>query len=119
MKHTINVLGTNYSIEKRDYNECEEFEKYNWAGFCEEYNKRIVVGNIKTFPDMANESEKVCAKVEKHNLRHEIIHAFLNESGLSSCSMHHDAWAKNEEMVDWLAIQLPKIYQVFKALDLL
>ena len=52
-------------------------------------------------------------------LRHEIIHAFLNESGLSDSSNSVEAWAKNEEMVDWFAIQSPKIFKVFQDLDIL
>ena len=42
---------------------------------------------------------------EKKNLRHEIVHAFLFESGLAENS----EWAYNEEMVDWIAKQGPKI----------
>lgn len=41
-----------------------------------------------------------------------IIHAFLHESGLDVCS-----WAHNEEMVDWLAIQFPKLYEAFLQAD--
>lgn len=56
----------------------------------------------------------------KRVLRHEIMHAFLNESGLSESSNQHDgAWAKNEEMVDWYAIQSPKIFAVYQSLDIL
>ena len=43
-------------------------------------------------------------------LRHEIIHAFLNESGLRENS----EWAYNEEMIDWLAIMIPKINKCFE-----
>ena len=69
---------------------------------------------------MINESEEVCGALEKRNLRHEIIHAFFNESGLSDNSFEFTgAWAKNEEMVDWLAIQSPKIFRVFQELDIL
>lgn len=39
-------------------------------------------------------------------LRHEIIHAYLNESGLSYNTVTAEAWAVNEEMVDWFALQL-------------
>ena len=40
-------------------------------------------------------------------LKYEITHAFLAESGLrGNCD-----WADNEEMVDWIAIQLPKMYK--------
>lgn len=41
-------------------------------------------------------------------MRHEIIHAFLAESGLQG----HCDWAC-KEMVDWLAVQFPKIAGVF------
>ena len=41
--------------------------------------------------------------------RHELIHAFLYESGLDACS-----WANNEEMVDWIAIQFPKLFKAFQ-----
>ena len=41
--------------------------------------------------------------------RHEIIHAFLFESGLDTSSGKADNWAGNEEMVDWFSIQIPKI----------
>ena len=56
----------------------------------------------------------------KKTLRHEIIHAFLNESGLSDSSNQFDGeWAKNEEMVDWFAIQAPKIFSAFKKMNIL
>jgi hypothetical protein len=54
--------------------------------------------------------------VKKRILRHELIHAFLYESGLDQCS-----WADNEEMIDFFAISLPKIFHVFcqaKALEM-
>lgn len=38
-------------------------------------------------------------------VRHEIVHAFLKESGLDCNS----DWARNEEIVDWIALQGPKI----------
>ena len=47
-------------------------------------------------------------------LRHEIIHAYLEESGLSANSNMIPAWAQNEEMVDWLAIQSSKIFATFQ-----
>ena len=38
--------------------------------------------------------------VGKKVIRHELVHAFLFESGLSV-----NSWADNEEIVDWIAIQ--------------
>ncbi len=60
------------------------------------------------FSDM---DEKEQEAYRKRTLRYEIMHAFLNESGLSdSSNQYGGAWAKNEEMVDWFAIQSPKIF---------
>ena len=57
---------------------------------------------------------------QKTVLRHEIIHAFLFESGLAgSCNVWDGSWAENEEMVDWIAMQLPKIIQACKEADAL
>jgi hypothetical protein len=53
-------------------------------------------------------------KYQKEVLRHEIIHAFLYESGLDACAGPAESWASNEEMVDWFAIQSPKIFRVFQ-----
>ena len=47
-------------------------------------------------------------------IRHEIIHAFLFESGLAQNTNDVESWAMNEEMVDWLAIQFPKLLKAFK-----
>ncbi len=52
---------------------------------------------------------------DKQTLRHEIIHAFFAESGLHSDS----DYAENEELVDWIAIQFPKMLKVFQEVDAL
>jgi hypothetical protein len=53
-------------------------------------------------------------------LRHEIVHAFFNESGLRESTNHFEgAWCKNEELVDWIAIQFPKIHKVYAELGIL
>lgn len=53
----------------------------------------------------------------KEVLRHEIVHAFLAESGLQADTSKARAWAMNEEMVDWIARQGPKIFQTFREAD--
>ena len=47
-------------------------------------------------------------------LRHEIIHAFLFESGMAYNSASAEHWAMNEEMVDWFAIQGPKVLKIWE-----
>lgn len=54
----------------------------------------------------------------KQVLRHEIIHAFLFESGLDANTGQYNSWATNEEMVDWMAIQFPKIKKVYDELGI-
>ena len=44
--------------------------------------------------------------------RHEIIHAYFHESGLKT-------YAENEELVDWMAWQFPKLLATFKEIDAL
>ena len=51
-------------------------------------------------------SEKELHEIE----RHELAHAFLYECGLNDSS----DWARNEELIDWLAIQFPKIQALFE-----
>ena len=108
----INILGTDYIIKRQTKAENPKLE--NAWGFCEQYSKEIV---LDTFDEekknvmVVNDFEEF----EKKVMRHEIIHAFLGESGLKSNS----DWAENEEMVDWFAIQAPKLFKAFKELDLI
>lgn len=91
----VNVLGTEYTIKRVDAGEDEYMEKMSFGGY--------------------KEPEAIIKDREKETLRHELIHAFLNESGLQHNShIPEMAWAKNEEMVDWFAIQIPKIIKAFK-----
>lgn len=69
--------------------------------------------------DTTTESKKTRELMKKAALRHEIIHAFLYESGLNENSEPCEAWGTNEEMVEWLAVQGPKIYQAWKEADAL
>ena len=116
----IDILGTEYRIEIHKVSEDSFMEEKSLAGYCEEENKLIVVADMseeKYFGDM---DEKAQETYRKKTLRHEIMHAFLNESGLSDSANRFDgAWAKNEEMVDWLAIQAPKIFSAFKKMNIL
>lgn len=43
----------------------------------------------------------------------------MYESGLWADSNHSENWATNEEMIDWYAIQSPKIHKVFEKLGIL
>lgn len=116
----INVLGTDYTLRRVDYGQDEYMEKMNFGGYCDSYAKEIVILNLKTTPEWKNDPDEVIQAKEKETIRHELIHAFLNESGLEWSSFIPDkAWAKNEEMIDWFAIQMPKMLKAFEAADCL
>lgn len=116
----IDILGTEYRIETHKVSEDSYMEEKGLAGYCEEENKLIVVADMSEEKYFVSMDEKAQETYRKKTLRHEIMHAFLNESGLSDSSNRFDgAWAKNEEMVDWLAIQAPKIFSTFKKMNIL
>lgn len=102
----INVLGAKYTIlektpEQDSYlNECD--------GYCDKTTRKIVIK--KRSPDCQLEDfERYRRKV----LRHEIIHAFLFESGLHE-NFRHEQWGHDETQIDWFAHQFPKLLKAFK-----
>ncbi len=106
----VNVLGTDYKIIVKKYDEDEAFARRNIDGYCDSYKKEIVVCDMNTYKGWEHEPQETKDICQKLTLRHEIVHAFLSESGLSDCSaVFSCGWAKNEEMIDWIALQGPKI----------
>lgn len=95
----IKILGENWKIEQRTKN--TDIRLRNCDGYCDSTIKTIVIDDMKPNDNTVNDLEHY----KKQVIRHEIIHAFLDESGLM-CSSE---WARNEEMVDWMAIQIGKI----------
>jgi len=106
MSITINILGTDYDFtetsEKRD-NRLETCD-----GYHDGYAKLIRVNNdwnenhstaIRNFAEYINKIK-----------RHEIIHAFLHESGLKT-------YRDDELLVDWIAVQFPKMLSAFQKVD--
>lgn len=105
----ISVLGEEYKIL---FKRKEDDEKLDGAdGYCEFLSKEIIID--KSFFTGGDESPLVLKKLDLLGLkviRHELIHAFIYESGLSS----ENKWAENEELVDWIAIQFPKLKKCFE-----
>jgi len=114
MKNRINILGSEYMLEYSSYQENEKLKKMD--GYTDFYMKRIVVEN--DFKDRLFDKTKI-RNYQNKILRHEIVHAFLFESGLECNSLKTFNWAENEEMVDWFAIQSPKLFKIYKELNIL
>lgn len=111
----INILGTVYEVNFKKYDDEKYFSDFSWDGFCDFNLKEIAICEMKTYPGWENESEESCKIHEKATLRHEIIHAFLNESGLRSNTLSVGAWAQNEEMIDFFALQGVKIMKCWES----
>lgn len=104
---TVNILGTEYQILVQNKKENPKLE--NAIGVCEQYSKKIILDTLEDAKQDVMCVENV-EEFQKKVLRHEIIHAFLGESGLRTSS----DWAENEEMVDFFAIQFPKMLKAFQ-----
>lgn len=102
----VNILGSHYDIKEKSadkdarLNDCD--------GYCDWTIHAIVIrrerdGNL-------NDMDEYIKKVK----RHEIVHAFMFECGLAHSSFSTDAWAVNEEMVDWIAWNGAKIYKAWQ-----
>lgn len=117
---TLDILGTPYQVRYSDYDATPFFKQHSCDGYCDSNNKVIAVCNMKTYPSYEEEPDEVLRIIEKEVLRHEIIHAFLNECGLRDSSLQYaGGWAKNEEMIDFFAIQFKKLQKVFETADAL
>lgn len=109
---TVSILGTEYTVqicspeEEKLLTQCD--------GFCDKTTHRIAV---TTKPEDCDLDD--FATYQRKVIRHEVIHAFLFESGLD-CNINRAGAGTvgnhDEQMVDWMAAQWPKICRVFEAL---
>lgn len=105
---TVDVLGIKYQVIK---NIPDDQMIEGADGYCDPSEKRIYIARLA---DSSNPGVmKNLPAYINSVIRHEIIHAFLFESGLWASTHGCEAWAMNEEMVDWLAIQFPKLFAAF------
>lgn len=112
MKDSVNVMGVTYTITGRSQKQDIKLDEGCLLGYCDYTTKEIIYATHPNSVDVF--ACKDLSYIEKKTVRHEIIHAFLYESGLDNDSNSADAWGINEEMVDWLAIQFSKILKAFE-----
>lgn len=111
----LDILGSEYTVEAKDYEDEGAFSRRSIVGFCDGYARKIVVCNMRTYPGWEHELPETIEQAQKETLRHEIVHAFLDESGLADSGNVPDcSWAKNEEMIDWFARQGAKVYRAWQ-----
>ncbi|MFA9376239.1 MAG: hypothetical protein ACERKZ_05720 [Lachnotalea sp.] len=101
----VSILGTEYEIKRTSEEEYPKLKKLEANGLAELYSKQLIIND-----DVDDGSESCFEKIElfKNKVtRHEIIHAFLYESGAIN-------YCNDEKLVDLLAVQIPKMIKVFK-----
>lgn len=103
----VNILGTEYKITLK------ELKDSDVDGFTD-YTEKAIVIRSDNYNEVGN-----FEWLQKKQLRHELIHAFMAESGLQSNWEHVQKFGHDETTVDWIAIQSPKMFKVFQELDIL
>ena len=106
----INILGTEYKLKTLSEEEYPKLKVISAYGCCEQYSKELIINSrldIKEDKDV-----ELIHKAKEKVIRHEIVHAFIHESGLSE--YFHD-----ETIIEWMAIQIPKMVKVMKEVGVL
>lgn len=101
----INILGTEYKLIETTGSEDPRLEGAH--GWCGSYEKTILVEREIFTHAQGGAIEQTRIDRSKFIKRHEITHAFFNESGL-------DDYSQNEQLVSWIARQFPKMLEVFE-----
>lgn len=101
----IDVLGTEWKIKFKKRKHMPE----GVDGYCDRTSKTICVVKKDNKSGFENYEE-----YRKTTVRHEIIHAFLIESGLDGNWQHAEQFGHDETMIDWIAIQFTKIQKAFE-----
>ena len=106
----IDILGSEWHLETSNFIDDEKLKEY--SGYTDDTVRKIVIDS--------GEGRGNCENYEqyrKQTIRHEIIHAYLYESGLGDCWEHKVG--QDETTVDWIAYQFPKLLKTFQEVDAL
>lgn len=96
----IDILGTKYTVSYKPLTDLD--------GYCDKTTKEIAITTNDDNSNLGN-----FERYQKKVLRHEIIHAFMFESGLAE-NWEHKEYGQEETVVDWFAIQGLKIYKAWE-----
>ena len=110
----VMVLGQEYGIYMNVPEEADETLR-SCSGYCDKTSKRIVIEKLGCTCNLGDPIQYI-----KYVLRHEIIHAFLFESGISGdTTWQIDGQEHPEQMVEWIGMQFPKMLKAFEEVDAL
>lgn len=108
----IDVLGTTYKVYELAPGDDGTLNE-GVLGTTDWTTHEIMLrGSIKE--PTGNDSLANLDVLYKETLRHEITHAFLFESGMTGSDTFVGNFAHNEIIVDWFAMQAPKLFKAFE-----
>ena len=112
-KKTFDVLGSPWELYTgtvEEYPLLDEMDGYT------DHSAKCIVVREKTDDCQVLNFEWCQNKI----IRHEIIHAYLYESGLDGCmDLVKGIGGHPEQLVDWIAIQFPKIMKTYQELNVI
>ena len=97
----IDIIGSSWEVRLREEHEDERLK--DCSGFTDWTSRTIVMLDVRKSSNLGRQ-DVYMRKV----LRHEIVHAFMFESGLGD-DWTHEQYGQEETVVDWIAYQLPKL----------
>ena len=106
----VNILGQPWRV--KICSEKVESRLKSLSGFTDHTSHFI--GIIDPDEKESNIDDPVA--LVKEIMRHEIVHAFMYESGLGD-SWEHKDYGHDETLVDWIALQFPKMWLVIADLE--
>ena len=110
----VDVLGTKYSLYLDVPEDADPILK-DCSGYCDKTIKRIVVIDKSIDDDLDD-----WMVYRKTIMRHELIHAFLFESGIGgNCKWDVPGEEHPEHMVEWISMQFPKLMKAFQTVGAL
>lgn len=93
----IDVLGQEYNLffedDDKNFNDCD--------GYCYPFDKKIRIKDKYLQPGESDKGKEIRLQ---EVIRHELVHAFCQESGVD--------YDEDEQLVDWIARMIPKIESV-------
>jgi hypothetical protein len=107
IKNSVNILGTEYKIiGAKDTPKLRDL-----AGYIEVWAKEIVY-DAELTKNKDDKCSKKTGECLKQVMRHEIMHAFYHEAGASQ-------YGDDENLVEMMAILIPKIVKAMKEVNVL
>ena len=101
----VPILGEIWSVKLVHDKDDRTFKKNNnYAGYCDPTTREMII-SVDSIDGNVNNPKKAI----RHTIAHELVHAYMSESGLLNDWEHSHRFGQDETTVDWIAWQLQKM----------